>query len=150
MSSITLYDSEYITVQYLVDKRVIYHVVHQPIGGQQLRDALNAGTDALAKYGATKWLSDDRQNGPLPAEDVEWGDKDWNPRAIKAGWKYWALVVPNEAASAEAMAPVIEHLYELGLCMRVFTTKEKAMQWLESREDTPLPDVSEPVTTSGD
>jgi hypothetical protein len=139
MSAITLYSSEYITVEYLPDKKIIYHVVHKPIGGQHLRDDLNAGTAAMEKYGACKWLSDDRKNGPLPADDVEWGDKDWNPRTIKIGWKYWALVVPNEVISAGAMTPVIEHLYELGLVMRVFTTAEKAVQWLESKENVPLP-----------
>ncbi len=136
MSNVTLYDSEYITIQYLADKKVIYHVVHKPIGGQDLRDALNAGTAALVKYGACKWLSDDRKNGPLPPEDVEWGDKDWNPRTIKAGWKYWALVVPREVIAAGAMAPVIHHLYELGLCMMVFSNPEEAMEWLDEKEDS--------------
>jgi hypothetical protein len=134
MSAVTLFNSEYITVEYLPDKKIIYHVVHQPIGGQKLRDALNEGTAALEKYRVCKWLSDDRKNGPLPVEDVEWGEQDWNPRTIKAGWKYWALVVPSEVAAAGAMTPVIERLYELGLNMRVFTSVEKAMEWLDSKE----------------
>lgn len=140
MSSITLISNEYITIEYLTDKKMIYHTVHKPIGGPILREALNAGTAALEKYGACKWLSDDRLNGPLPTEDVEWGDNDWNPRTIKAGWKYWALVVPTEVIAAGAMAPVIQRLYELGLTMMVFPTVEKGMAWLESKEDTPMPE----------
>jgi hypothetical protein len=135
MSSITIVDNEYITLQYLPDKKIIYHTVHKPIPDQPLKDAVNAGTEALKKYGACKWLSDDRKNGPVSPEIAEWGREDWNPRTIAAGWKYWANVVPEEVASAGALSPVIEALFELGLRMMVFTDLKSAFQWLDSMEN---------------
>jgi hypothetical protein len=134
MQSITIVENKFISVQYLPDKKIIYHVIHQPISGQPLRDALNAGTEALQRYGATKWLSDDRKNGPLPLEDAEWGFAVWQPRTIKLGWKYWALVVPEAIEAAGSMVSVMENLYELGLRMRVFTDVEEALAWLDSFE----------------
>lgn len=131
---IALVDNEYITLDYLPDKKAIYHTVHKPIGGQVLRDALNLGTEALKKNGGCKWLSDDRKNGPLPKEDAEWGWNDWNPRTIAAGWKYWALVVPQEVVSAGAMMPVINDLFKLGLRMMVFSDLEEAKEWLDRFE----------------
>jgi hypothetical protein len=131
MSSITIVDNEYITLQYLPDKKIIYHTVHKPIPDQPLKDAVNAGTEALKKYGACKWLSDDRKNGPVSPEIAEWGREDWNPRTIAAGWKYWANVVPEEVASAGALSPVIEALFELGLRMMVFTDLAAAFEWLD-------------------
>jgi hypothetical protein len=131
MSEVIIVDNEFITVKYLDDKRIIYHTIHKPIPDQQLKDAVNAGTDALRKYGACKWLSDDRKNGPVSPEIAEWGHKDWNPRTIAAGWKYWANVVPEELASAGALTPVIEDLFNLGLRMMVFTNLEAAFQWLD-------------------
>jgi hypothetical protein len=92
-----------------------------------------AGSDALAKYGATKWLSDDRLNGPLPIEDVLWGANEWHPHAIKGGWKYWAVVVPPELIAAGTLAPVIESLYGLGVRVMVFTTAEEAYEWLDAQ-----------------
>lgn len=134
MEFITVVNNEFISVQYLPDKKIIYHVIHQPISGQPLRDALDAGTEALQRYGATKWLSDDRKNGPLPPEDAEWGFTVWQPRTIKSGWKYWALVVPKAIEAAGSMVPVMENLYELGLRMRVFTDVDEAFTWLDSFE----------------
>jgi hypothetical protein len=131
MSRIVLVENEYITLEHLPDKKMIYHTIHKPIPSQPLRDALNIGTEAIKEHGATKWLSDDRKNGPLAPEDAEWGFHDWNPRTIKAGWKYWANVVPTDVVSAGALTPVINDLYKLGLRMMVFDNLEEALDWLE-------------------
>lgn len=131
MSKITIVHNEHITVEYLTDKKIIHHTVHQPVGGTIFRDALNAGTDALIKYGAVKWLSDDRLNGPVPQDVVDWGFNDWNLRTIKGGWKYWAVVVPQEILNAGSLTPVIDNLYSLGLRMMVFTDLDEAFKWLD-------------------
>jgi hypothetical protein len=127
-------DNEYMTIEYLPERGVIYHTVHQPVSGNHLRDSLNAGTEFLKDNGVTKWLSDDRLNGPLPQEDAEWGFNDWNRRAISYGWKYWALVVPKEVKAAGSMIPVIENLYELGLRTQVFTDLDTAFAWLDKQK----------------
>lgn len=133
MAPVTIVENEYITVQYIPEKQMIYHTVHKPITDTQLlKDALNAGTDALKKYGVYKWLSDDRKNGPLPPEVVEWGFEDWDPRTIAAGWRYWANVVPKELAAAGALMPVMEALFAMGLRMMVFSDLETATAWLDS------------------
>jgi hypothetical protein len=134
MANMTIVKNEFMTMEYLQDRGIIHHTVHKPISGQPLRDALNTGTEVLKKHGVTKWLSDDRKNGPLPAEDAEWGYNDWNRRMIDAGWKYWALVVPKEIAAAGSMTPVINNLYNLGLRMAVFTNLDEAFAWLDKME----------------
>jgi len=131
MSEIFIVDNENITVKCIPEKKLIYHIIHQPFSGQPFRDAINAGTEALKMYGATKWLSDDRKNGPLSQEDAEWGFTDWNPRAIRAGWKYWAMVVPESVVAAGSLAPTIEDLYRLGLRVMVFSDVDRAMAWLD-------------------
>jgi hypothetical protein len=128
-----LVSNDYITVEYLPDEQLIYHVIHQPIGPEQselFKEALEAGTAALQQYRASKWLSDDRKNGPLPPETLQWAFDDWQPRTIAAGWKYWANVVPTELVAAGTLIPVIENLHRLGLKMQVFTKPEDAFQWL--------------------
>ncbi|MBZ0276982.1 MAG: hypothetical protein K8I60_12600 [Anaerolineae bacterium] len=130
MSEITIVDNPYITVKYLDDQKIVFHTIHKPVGGQVFRSALNAGTEALKRYGASKWLSDDRLNGPVSDEDREWSFQNWNLPTIQAGWKYWALVVPTELIAADSLAPVIEKLYEYGLRMMTFSTVEAALEWL--------------------
>jgi hypothetical protein len=137
MSTIILYSTDYITVEYRPDGRLIYHTIHKPIGGQveMLKEALNAGSDALEKYKVTKWLSDDRKNDPLPSEMLAWGTQNWSPRTIASGWKYWANVVPVDLAAAGALIPVIDDLFARGLRMQVFTTTEAALAWLDAMKD---------------
>ena len=132
MSRLTIADNPYITVEYWEEHRTIYHVIHQPIGGDPLRSALLAGTEALREYGISKWLSDDRTNGPLSVEDREWGVNYWNRVAIDAGWKYWANVVPEEMIAAGSLRPTMEALYGLGLRLMVFDNVEEAIDWLDN------------------
>ena len=134
MSEVVLVDNEFITVKYLDDKKIIYHTIHKPFPDQVLKDALNAGTDALIEFGACKWLSDDRKSGPISPELMEYGREEWHPRTIAAGWKYWANVVPEELVAAGSLTPVIENLYNLGLRMMVFTDLDSAFQWLDGME----------------
>lgn len=135
MSETTVLDNPYITIKYLPDKKMIYHTVHQPLSGQPLRDALMAGFNALQSYGVCKWLSDERKNGPMSEEDRAWGEVNLNRRSMEAGWKYWALIVPEQVAAAGAMAPTMNAMYELGLRMMVFTNVEEASAWLDKFDE---------------
>jgi hypothetical protein len=133
-SPLIIVDNEFITVQYLPDKKIIYHTVHKPIDYKQFTDAVYAGSEVLMANGACKWLSDDRKNGPLP-EAMRTGAKDWGAGLIAAGWKYWANVVPEETAAARTLVPVVDALFDLGLHLMVSTNLEEAFQWLENVEE---------------
>jgi hypothetical protein len=135
MADITLIDNEFVTMKYLEDKKTIYHVVHQPLVGQPLRDMLSTGFNALKQYGVTKWIGDDRKNGPMSDEDYVWADANISNRVVESGWKYWALMVPVEIVAAGAMVPIIEANFERGLRMMVFVEPEEAFAWLDQFDE---------------
>ena len=135
MSEIILLDNENVTLRYLEDEQVIYHTVHQPISGQPYREFLEMGLDALQEYGVTKWVSDDRKNGPMTDEDREWGDINLTGRAMETGWKYWALVVPEALVAAGSMQATMAALHEQGLRMMVFDNVDDAFNWIEQFDD---------------
>ena len=135
MPDVIIIENEYITIKYLPERKMIYHTVHQPISGQVLRDSLMTGFDALQQYGISKWLSDDRNNGPMSDEDRDWGNEHINRRSMEAGWKYWALVVPQEVVAAGSMTPTMEAMHQLGLRMMVFADLESAFEWLDKFDD---------------
>ena len=130
-SPLIIVDTEFITVRYLPDKKIIYHTVHKPIESKLFMQALDAGGEVLRANGACKWLSDDRKNGPLPAAMIT-GSKNWGVGLIAAGCKYWANIVPEETAAARTLVPVVDALFDLGLRLMVSTNLEEAFQWLES------------------
>ena len=128
----TILDTEAITMIYHPDTKIIHHTIHQPISGEALRDALNQGAEFLKEHNVTKWLSDDRKNGPLDGEDIKWGLDDWNQRMMESGWKYWANIVPEEAKAASSLTPLMDDLHEHGLWMMVFTNIDDAFHWLNT------------------
>ncbi len=126
-------DNEYVTLGYNSETQTVFHTFHQFIQGKDLYDALNTGIDVLREKGAVKWLSDDRKNTGVTPEDTDWSMNDWGPRAAQAGWKYWALVVPEELAGRGAMSGIVEQFFNLGVQVMVFTEVKEAQDWLNAR-----------------
>jgi hypothetical protein len=127
----TILDNEYASLTYHSDKKIVYHVFRKPISGEPFRQVLNEGAKLIQKHGANKWLSDDRENSVLPPEDFDWVNADWLPRVVNAGWKYWALVIPNEMMARLNMTDFVNSFYQRGLRIMVFTKPEEAMEWLQ-------------------
>ncbi len=132
MSDITVLKNEFATLTYHPDARIVHHTFHQPISGAEFRSVLNTGAETLQKYGAAKWLSDDRKNMALPEDDTQWSMTDWFPRAVRAGWKYWALVVPPDFLARLNLAEFVESYFEQGLRIMVFTEPDEALEWLRN------------------
>ena len=133
MSSIVVVENEHFTLWYYPDSKIVHHAFHQFTFGREFRECLNAGIDVLGEHGAQKWLSDDRNNSALPAEDAKWGQQDWTPRMLEAGWKYWAIVLPEKVIGQMNMKRFIEENAGLGLTMQAFTDPDEALKWLESQ-----------------
>lgn len=136
-NAVVLHKSEMLTIEYLPDKKMIYHTTHRPVGDadvEEWKEALNKGSQALKDYGISKWLSDDRENGPIPQAIVEWGATDFTARTVGNGWKYWANVVPKDLIAAGTYIPIIDQFFKVGLRMRVFSSLDEAFSWMEEVE----------------
>ena len=137
MPEMTIIQNEYATLVYHPDTKIVHHTFHQPISGDKFRQVLNTGIDLLQQHQAFKWLSDDRNNLALPESDTKWSKINWFPRAVKAGWKYWALVVPQDFMARVNMKEFVDSYLDQGLTIKVFTHPDDAMQWLTICEDLP-------------
>ena len=103
--------------------------------GQALQDGLTAGLALLRKHHACKWLSDDRNNGPISPKDAEWLSKVWEPQAIAAGWRFWALVQPMKVLGEMNMRRHVARIAGLGVTLRVFEEVPLAEAWLDAQRD---------------
>jgi len=133
MEAVTLYDHEQVTVWYYPEKKMIHHKMHQYLHGQIFREALMAGAEAMQKYRALKWLSDDRNNPVLNPEDQQWGIDVWQPKVIEAGWKYWAIIQPEQFVAKMRMMKLAEMYASLGVTVQMFSDPDEAMKWLENQ-----------------
>lgn len=129
----TVVDNGFATVWVYPDKKTVHHKWHKFIYGEAFRDALTKGADAFEKHKCSKWLSDDRENSASLKEDIEWGQVNWEPRIIKAGWKHWALVLPEKVVGQMSMKRLLDRCNQLGLNAKVFSDPQEAMEWLEQQ-----------------
>ncbi len=94
---------------------------------------LSKGAEFFEKEKCSKWLSDDRGNSALPAEDAEWATKVWSPRVVEAGWKYWALIMPDKAIGKMNMKRLVAAYDDSGVKVEIFDDESSALEWLASR-----------------
>ena len=132
MPTITVLDNDHLTLYFHEEKMMVHHTYKPPIGGEYLKEGLNVGVDFLRQYGAKKWLSDNRAIEGHTEQETEWINTDWLPRAIAAGWEFWALVVPHDIAARMNMAEFVNSFYEMGVRVQVFVDLDEAMTWLEN------------------
>jgi len=132
MAKEVLFDSPRATLWYHPDKKIVHHQIHKFIFGDELHQLLLAGTEAMRKNGAAKWLSDDRGNSVLSKEDADWGQVNWFPQTVQAGWKYWAIVQPAKVIAQMNMKALAEEYAKAGITARFFSDPDEAMRWLES------------------
>lgn len=123
-------DNEYATLWYHDDTKVVHHKVKKFIHGDGLRTLLMKGYDTLKAKSAKKWLSDDALNGPLLKEDEAWAKADWFPKVVKAGWKFWAIVLPAQVIGQMNMKRFIDDYAKAGITANVFSDPDKALAWL--------------------
>ena len=133
MPPMTILDTPQITVLYHPESKIIHHEVHDNVHGQDFRDALMAGVEAMKKYGAKKWLSDDRKLTVFSPDDLAWTRSVWRPEVIKLGWKYWAIVQPERTLARMRIEERAEALPKEGVTTKLFSDPDEAMKWLKAQ-----------------
>ncbi len=130
MPTIVAIENEFATVQVHPEHGIVHHRFKKFIYGERFREALMAGVELMETHGATKWLSDDRNNGALNAADSEWSMTAWSDRALRAGWRSWAVVLPEVVVGQMNMRRFVQLHKSNGVEVRVFTDPDLAMAWL--------------------
>jgi hypothetical protein len=125
-----LLETEAVSLRYHTQKKIVHHELRQFVHGERFREVLELGLQEFKKHNACKWLSDDRGNGPLKPADAEWARATWAPRVMAAGWKYWAVVMPEKVVGQMNMRRWIEEYAKQGVTAMAFTDPDEAMAWL--------------------
>jgi hypothetical protein len=128
-----IFETPGIVLWFYPKTRIIHHELQKYPGVVALESALEKGLGLMHTRRARKWLSDNRRGGAVPKSHHEWALTDWGPRAAAAGWKYWALILPEELLGFANTSRLIEVYASLGVTAKTFDTPEPAMHWLLSR-----------------
>jgi len=118
-------------LMYDPEEKIVHHHYGKTLDSEHLKALMLRGNGLLKQYGAEKWLSDNRDLVEHSAEDNDWLTKIWTPGAISAGWKYWALIVPEQIRGRMNMFEFVNLFYEKGIRVMVFVDYDPAWQWLK-------------------
>lgn len=132
MSRETIFEAPGLVLWFHSDTKIIHHELQKYPGAKVLESMLEKGLEVLRGRGACKWLSDDRRGGALPKSHHEWADEVWGPKAVRAGWKYWALVPPTNLLGSSNLKRLVQVYGAQGVTAQTFSDPQAAMNWLVS------------------
>ena len=130
---VVILDNDAVSLRYYPGKKIVHHELKKFVHGETFRNVLEQGLALFKEYGAFKWLSDDRGNGALKPTDAEWALSDWAPRVMAAGWRYWAVVMPEKVIGQMNMRRWIETYAAQGVTAQAFTDPDEAFRWLDAQ-----------------
>lgn len=103
------------------------------IDGDELRTGMDAGLELLISKKSSKWIGDMRFRRATPEADVLWIAKDWTPRAVEAGLRRCAIVVPTSMLGVMSMRSIAQKIDLTTYEARYFDSVEEARAWLASK-----------------
>jgi hypothetical protein len=91
---------------------------------------LDAEIRALEQHHGSRILADCRRQKVLNPKDQDRANREWLPRALKAGLECFAIVVPASVVADMNLRDSLENASEAGLRVEYFATVEEARDWL--------------------
>ena len=68
-----------------------------------MQEVLDRGLALMQAKATNRWLGDTRDMPVMPPESQTWANEVWWPRALDAGFRWLALVVPRSTLARMAM-----------------------------------------------
>lgn len=133
MDKIEVINEDYMSLWFHPASKIVHHKIRKGLPKGEFQRLLGTGAEYMEKNMATKWLSDDSDLVALAKEDNKWGDDVWAPRVIKAGFKYWAVVMPKSALGSLMLKRFVNEYRERGVTVEAFDSVDDAIAWLDSK-----------------
>lgn len=97
---------------------------------------LDSAIRAMTDHQDSRWLFDGREMNAIKQADQDWITEVWLPRALAAGLRVAAIVIPRSGLAMmniDDMAKAADNAIDV----RYFSTVEKARQWLAAAANRP-------------
>lgn len=91
---------------------------------------LDAGVRALKDDGGSRWLADCRLQKVLIPADQERAGREWLPRALAAGLKRFAVIMPTSGLARMNLKDSLDAVPSTRLEVGYFDTVDQAREWL--------------------
>ncbi len=95
---------------------------------------LQAEVTALKQHHGTRLLADCRRQKVIKPADQERANREWVPRAMAAGLKHFAVVIPSSALAEMNLRSALEKIPGTTIEVAYFATVDEAEEWLAGTE----------------
>ena len=96
----------------------------------EFAELVEAEIVALRKHHGTRILADCRRQKVLNPKDQDRANREWVPRALAAGLKRFAVVVPSSVLADVNLKASLDRVPPTALQVAYFNTPEEARDWL--------------------
>jgi hypothetical protein len=96
----------------------------------EFAELLDAEVRALQQYHGSRLLADCRRQRVIKPEDQALADTAWLPRALAAGLKRFAVVLPTSVLAEMNIRDALGRIPEAAMQVAYFATIEEAQAWL--------------------
>jgi hypothetical protein len=100
------------------------------VDGEELRTGMDKGLELLIKNRSSKWLAEMSRRKVHTEEDQRWIVDDWTPRAVAAGLRYTAFVLPTSVIAKMSLKRMTQIVAERSMELGYFDDLEDARRWL--------------------
>ncbi|MFC7139186.1 hypothetical protein ACFQMA_04955 [Halosimplex aquaticum] len=133
MSAETIEDTKNYTIEWDDDIGAVVFTWDEYVSGQTFRDACEALLDAIKRKNASKSLTDTRGVNAHDAEDQEWLQNDWMPRALDVGLEYSAVVHPDSVISEMDVENMMDGVEPSGAKPLLTSDMNEAREWIADK-----------------
>ena len=132
-----LFEEKYGTLEYDPAVPCITATFNGFMNSDQFKSFLNKGLDLLIEkkkvHGKILWLADTRNHVVQPEKDTNWVAEDWNVRALKAGIRHVAFVLPVNAFGGAAVKNYAKknEVQENRMIVEMFQEVSTAKEWFQ-------------------
>ncbi|WP_338761636.1 hypothetical protein WAF17_15890 [Bernardetia sp. ABR2-2B] len=126
------YDNSYCQVYYIPEKGYIHTDWKGFCPSKIFREASNSIITAIEETGTGRVLFDAVNTKSAAPEDQKWLFEDWMPRAIAAGYKRYAYILPNDVFGKFTSSSVLQKMEVVNPHVEGATSNdtETALEWL--------------------
>ncbi len=97
---------------------------------EKFKTTADKAVELLKSKGGSRWLADDTQLIAWSHDIQNWLAQDWHPRAVAAGLKYMAIVLPKSAMGRFTSQKLNTKVTPGTVTTQYVETYEEAKAWL--------------------
>jgi hypothetical protein len=120
--------------------RAVYTEAQSWADPTEMAAVLEAGLQGLTEHGGSRWLADGRNMKAIKQSDQDWIVEEFFPRAVAAGLRRFALVIPENDLAMTTVDQLMHRLPAAKVDVAYFPTVDEARSWLTESPTNPLVD----------